>query len=646
MIHGWAGRDGCDRTVRTGRLHTAWVGKALGQGAVLVLAVAAGVVAAVVVPAGIGVPAVYWAAAVSLLARARMAAGRVRLRLRLFAVSEAAGGLHRLLLDQIGSSRAHSDSVLQSVIRPLAAAGIVACLGVAVAGLVIAAADNGATLVWLRRLLDGWLISGSLLTLGWVLLLHRADRGSDVSASLLGLAPVVTDILLLGLLVALRFCLRRAEPRAVTVAASALAVLAVGDMLRVLLSGPGTWYGIPPAAACSMTGLLLLTVVPWLPGSVSVLGVDQRMMSVIGVVAAFVPVVVCALALAVHATVGGSVDMVMSGLAGSVLLALGARQGVTHADHLRIIHESAEREVHYRMLVDGTCDVITIVSLEGWVLYVSPAVHQVFGYRPEEFAGAALPLFCHPDDVETLMQAVRTLREEAESGIRGPGRRVSCRVRAADGRWRHSESTISHHPRGMILITRDVSDRVAQQAQLEHLAFHDALTGLPNRVLFADRVAHALRKRAAGAAPPVVLFVDLDDFKAINDSAGHATGDALLAHAAHRLKTSVRAGDTVARLGGDEFAALLEWEAETDPSSAQEVANRILAALTKPYRLGSSEAVVSASIGMAVADPGITPQKLLHHADLAMYAAKAAGKGRIHMHHPQQPHARTGTLNH
>lgn len=643
MIHEWAGRDGSDHTVHTGRLHTAWVGKGRSQGAALVLAVAIGAAAALLVPAGIGVPTGCWAAAVSLLARARTAGGRVRFRLRLFAVSEAAGGLHRLLVDRIGSSRAHSDTVLQFVIRPLAVAGIVVCLVVAVAGLMMVAADNGTTLMRLRRLLDGWLISGSLLTLGWILLLDRADRGGDLSASLLGLAPVVTDILLLGLLVALRFCLNRAERTAVTVAASALALLGMGDMLRVLLPGPGTWYGIPPAAVCSMAGLLLLTVVPWLPGGVSALGVDQRMMPVIGVVAAFVPVAVCALAVAVHVAVGGSVDMVMSGLAGSVLLVLGARQGVTHADHLRIINESAEREVHYRTLVDGTCDVITIVSPEGWVLYVSPAVHQVFGYRPEEFVGAALPFFCHPDDVETLMQAVRTLREEAGSGIRGRGRRVSCRVRAADGQWRHMESTISHHPRGMVFVSRDVSDRVAQLAQLEHLAFHDALTGLPNRALFADRVAHALRKRAASGTPPVVLFVDLDDFKAVNDSAGHAAGDALLAHAAGRLKASVRAGDTVARLGGDEFAALLEWDADTDPSSAHEVAQRILATLTRPYRLSDKKVVVSASIGMAVADPGITPQRLLHHADLAMYAAKAAGKGRIRSHHP---HAHSGTLNH
>jgi diguanylate cyclase (GGDEF)-like protein len=184
----------------------------------------------------------------------------------------------------------------------------------------------------------------------------------------------------------------------------------------------------------------------------------------------------------------------------------------------------------------------------------------------------------------------------------------------------------------MIFSSRDVTDRVAQQEQLERLAFHDALTGLPNRALFADRVAHALRKRTTRTAPPAVLFMDLDGFKAVNDSAGHAVGDALLIHAARRIQASVRAEDTVARLGGDEFAALLEGEAGRHPSRAEDVAERILAALTQPYEIAGKKALVSASIGMTLALPGVTPDELLRQADEAMYEAKRAGKGRIRMH--------------
>ncbi|KDN72964.1 hypothetical protein DF19_07225 [Streptomyces olindensis] len=517
----------------------------------------------------------------------------------------------------------------------LAVTGIVLCLVVAIAGLVIAVTDRGARLVWLRRVLDGWVLAGSLLTLGWVLLLHRADQSGDAFGSLLDLARVVTDVLVFGLLVALRYSLKRPERTATTVAALALIVLTASDMLRILMPAPGTWYGVPCAAACSITGLLLIAVAPWLAGGTSVVDVDQRIMPVVGVVAAFVPVAICVLALTAHAMVGGRTDMVLLVLAGLLPIALGIRQGVIHADHLRITREATTREALYRALVDGTRDVITIVSLEGRVLYVSPAAHHVFGYRPEDLLGARLPLYCHPDDLTPLMQAVETLRQEAASGIRGPGRRVSCRVRHADGRWRHVESTVSHHTEGMIFSSRDVTDRVTQQKQLEHLAFHDALTGLPNRALFADRVAHALRKRTTRTAPPAVLFMDLDGFKAVNDSAGHAVGDALLIHAARRIQASVRAEDTVARLGGDEFAALLEGEAGRHPAHAQDVAERILTALTQPYEIAGNKALVSASIGMTLALPGVTPDELLRQADEAMYEAKRAGKGRIRMHIPQ-----------
>ncbi|CAL9677499.1 hypothetical protein SUDANB1_08176 [Streptomyces sp. enrichment culture] len=505
------------------------------------------------------------------------------------------------------------------------------CLGLGIAGLVLAATEGGTPLVWLRRLLDAWVTAGSLLALGWVLLLHRADQGSDMWSSLMGLARVVTDILVLGLLVALRFCLDRQERTATTVAAVALTILALGDMLRILLPAPDVRCGIPLTATCSVTGLILVAATPWLPGGASAMGVERREMTVVAVVAPFVPVVICELALAAHALAGGHIDVVMVVLAGSVLLGLGARHAVAHADHLRLMREAAARDARYRTLVDGSSDVITISDLDGRLLYVSPAVREVFGYLPQDLVGARLPLYCHPDDMSALLHAVETLRQEAASGTRGTGARVSCRVRAADGRWCHVESTISHHPEGLIFNSRDVTKRVELQAQLEHLAFHDTLTGLPNRALFADRVAHALRKRTASTAPPAVLFVDLDGFKAVNDSNGHAAGDALLRLAARRLKGCVRAGDTVARLGGDEFAALLEDEVKTSPSTVREVAERLLSALSEPYRINTTHAVVSASVGVAVATPGITPDELLHNADLAMYQAKAAGKGCIRM---------------
>jgi diguanylate cyclase (GGDEF)-like protein len=165
------------------------------------------------------------------------------------------------------------------------------------------------------------------------------------------------------------------------------------------------------------------------------------------------------------------------------------------------------------------------------------------------------------------------------------------------------------------------------EAQLTHRAFHDPLTGLPNRVLFADRVAHALARRTRERGPVAVLFVDLDDFKAVNDTLGHAAGDALLRHAATRLQACTRPGDTAARLGGDEFALLLEDL--DDPDEATAVAERLVAGFAAPVALAEGMASVRASVGVAVSTSlEEAPDELLANADLAMYAAKAAGKGQ------------------
>jgi diguanylate cyclase (GGDEF)-like protein len=170
--------------------------------------------------------------------------------------------------------------------------------------------------------------------------------------------------------------------------------------------------------------------------------------------------------------------------------------------------------------------------------------------------------------------------------------------------------------------------RQAQQSQavIRHQAQHDALTKLPNRTLFGERVA-----RAVARGGPAVLFVDLDDFKRVNDSLGHAIGDALLITVAERLRACVRPDDTAARLGGDEFAVLLE---SADADSAALVAERILTHLAQPFDLDGTTVLVRASIGIALTRPGHRDTDLLRDADVAMYVAKAAGKGRFSFFEP------------
>jgi diguanylate cyclase (GGDEF)-like protein len=179
----------------------------------------------------------------------------------------------------------------------------------------------------------------------------------------------------------------------------------------------------------------------------------------------------------------------------------------------------------------------------------------------------------------------------------------------------------------------DISDRKRLEDQLRHQALHDPLTGLPNRVLFADRLSHALVRRGNPGIGLAVLFVDLDDFKDINDSLGHGVGDELLRLVGTRLASVIRAEDTVGRLGGDEFAFLLE---EATPEQAQGAADRILRALGQPFELGPSTATLTASIGIATrdrlahdGDPTDSAEDLLRDADTAMYAAKAIGHGRV-----------------
>jgi len=189
---------------------------------------------------------------------------------------------------------------------------------------------------------------------------------------------------------------------------------------------------------------------------------------------------------------------------------------------------------------------------------------------------------------------------------------------------------------GLVLTTRDVTQRVALEEQLVHRAFHDELTGLANRALFANRVEQGLLRGSRNALRTAVIFLDLDDFKEINDSLGHAAGDALLKQSAERLRVCLRAGDTAARLGGDEFAVLLE-ECHDDGVEVMQVAERIAQAFARPFALEEREAFASASIGVALSRGDESGEELLRNADLAMYLAKRRGKARVerfaaHMH--------------
>ncbi|MGH3666437.1 MAG: putative bifunctional diguanylate cyclase/phosphodiesterase, partial [Egibacteraceae bacterium] len=183
----------------------------------------------------------------------------------------------------------------------------------------------------------------------------------------------------------------------------------------------------------------------------------------------------------------------------------------------------------------------------------------------------------------------------------------------------------------MIGTCQDITERKALEQEIEHRALHDSLTGLGNRALFLDRAGHALAMRERSPAPLSVLFLDLDDFKTMNDSLGHGVGDELLVEVARRLLAAVRTADTVARLGGDEFAVLLE---NTGVEGAREIAGRIEDAMRAPVTLHGNKLSVRASIGIAPAESATRPLDVLRDADIAMYAAKRDGKGRCRVFNP------------
>jgi diguanylate cyclase (GGDEF)-like protein len=212
----------------------------------------------------------------------------------------------------------------------------------------------------------------------------------------------------------------------------------------------------------------------------------------------------------------------------------------------------------------------------------------------------------------------------------------------ADGSRRAVECVISDlrgdpSVKGIVLTAHDVTDRRQLQDRLTHQAFHDALTGLPNRVLLVDRVAHAFERSKRSGADVTLLFLDIDDFKTINDSLGHSAGDELLVEIGERLRHGLRSADTPARLGGDEFALLLEDAQGAE--GAGRVAERLLEDLARPITIGETVVHIRSSIGIAVAQPGQTPDELLRNADVAMYWAKRRGGHGYQLFEPQMHEA-------
>jgi PAS domain S-box-containing protein len=318
-----------------------------------------------------------------------------------------------------------------------------------------------------------------------------------------------------------------------------------------------------------------------------------------------------------------------------------------HLQLQRIRRRLAERDRLFQLISENAADMIAVVDRNGRRLYNSPAYQKILGYSQDELSATSPVEQIHPDDRTRVFEAAQKAR------LTGRGERLEYRIRHKDGSWRVLESTASAIQEangdnsGLVIVNRDITERKRAEDLLAHNAFHDSLTNLPNRALFLDRLERAMGvSRRHTDFKFAVLFIDIDEFKVVNDSLGHAAGDALLIQIAQRLTASVREtdtisssqwgtsvaqlivrGSTVARPGGDEFAVLVEEL--HDPSDAVRVAERLQKTLAVPFNLNGHDIVTTASVGIAFSsDTSSDAQDVLRDAEIAMYRAKHSGKAQ------------------
>ena len=326
---------------------------------------------------------------------------------------------------------------------------------------------------------------------------------------------------------------------------------------------------------------------------------------------------------------------VMTMIVFSLTLLLLVRQVVMLRGDALLRERRAARMVEdrYASLIANASDVIMIVAADGIVRFASPAIERTLGLRPEEITGRSLPELWGGEDGERLRRFLEEVGASA-GGTVGP---VELRIEQGHKRCviESVGSNLTQDPAvaGLALNFRDISERKALEEQLRQLAFHDSLTLLANRNLFRDRVQHALTLASGGVGTVAVMFLDLDNFKNINDSLGHDAGDRLLQAVAQRIVKTTRSSDTVARLGGDEFAVLLEKVGRS--ADVEQLAQALIDTLALPFALDGKEVRIGVSIGVAFAGPEAGAETLLSNADIAMYHAKAAGKNRHATFQPQ-----------
>jgi diguanylate cyclase (GGDEF)-like protein/PAS domain S-box-containing protein len=303
-------------------------------------------------------------------------------------------------------------------------------------------------------------------------------------------------------------------------------------------------------------------------------------------------------------------------------------------------HEESDARIHAQAaLLDKAQDAIIVLSVDHQVEFWNKSAERLFGWTAEEACRSSMPQLLYDDSTRARFdEAVMHTRQHGEWHGELVQRHKGGGQLMVEARW-----TLVNHadgkPPSILSINTDISARKVAEQKIENLAFYDPLTGLPNRQLLLDRLQQALNLHTRNGNCGALLFIDLDNFKALNDTRGHATGDQLLVEAARRLSSCVRGSDTVARLGGDEFVVMLEGldgNLARAAIQSKAISHHMLAALSRTYQLDGISHHSSASIGIALfSDTSESSGDLLKHADMAMYQAKALGRNTLCFFNPE-----------
>jgi len=520
----------------------------------------------------------------------------------------------------------------------------------------------------LRSNLDAAVIMSSLLFVSWSLVLRMVFRAPVAHQwyrlDAMAYPGVDAVLVTLVLVVGVRYAVHRRLSWSLL--AVGLVTLALTDSAYAVASVNGTYTAGTSFDLLWIGAFILIALAAEAASHPRAnLAAADRLNDLIAEAAPYVPlaaaVVVTAATRLTPAThpVGFTLGCVLFVLAAArqVVLVVEQRRLTDHLDAqvLERTEALAGSETRMRVLLANLSDAVMIMEPhdERRLSYVSPALGTLLGAPLEQFSWAAqLTERLHPDDVARSTRMMRAVERATVP------QHWQVRLAHPDGRWRTIEVTATNlvsDPAiaGLVLVLHDVTERERLQQELRFLAGHDSLTGLGNRRFLNEQIAAVLARADRRGERSALILLDLDGFKAVNDTLGHTAGDELLILATQRLLTCTRAGDLICRLGGDEFAVLLDPTHPTDGtdgtggtggtgddlSDVFAVGERILATLREPFLLGRDDRQplqLSASAGIAIRQPGGTQAggELLREADLAMYAVKASGKDGLRIFDP------------